>query len=87
MIEEKLIQRTAGLEKKEPVFRDFRAGDVRHSQANIDKAQALLNYQPKYMISDGMDEAMDWYLLAEELQLSDKDKTHPSLANAKDLFE
>jgi len=62
MIEERLIQRTEGLEKKEPVYRDFRAGDVRHSQANIDKAQALLNYQPKYMISEGMDETINWYI-------------------------
>ena len=62
MIEDRLIQRTAGLEKKEPIYRDFRAGDVRHSQANIDKAIELLNYQPKYMISEGMDEAMDWYV-------------------------
>jgi len=62
MIEERLIQRTGGLEKKEPIYQDFRAGDVRHSQANIDKAQALLDYQPKYMISEGMDEAMDWYV-------------------------
>jgi UDP-N-acetylglucosamine 4-epimerase len=62
MIEERLIQRTQGLEKKEPIYRDFRAGDVRHSQANIDKAQALLDYQPKYMISEGMDEAIDWYV-------------------------
>ena len=30
---------------------------------------------------------IDWKLLLEELQLSDKDKTHPSLENAKDLFE
>jgi len=30
---------------------------------------------------------INWQLLAEELQLSDKDKTHPSLAHAKDLFE
>jgi dTDP-4-dehydrorhamnose 3,5-epimerase len=30
---------------------------------------------------------IDWQLLAEELQLSDKDRSHPSLANAKDLFE
>ena len=30
---------------------------------------------------------IDWQLLAEEFQLSDKDKTHPSLANVKDLFE
>jgi UDP-N-acetylglucosamine/UDP-N-acetylgalactosamine 4-epimerase len=62
MIEERLIQRTEGLEKKEPVYRDFREGDVRHSQANIDKAQALLDYQPKYMISEGMDKAIDWYV-------------------------
>ena len=62
MIEERLIQRTEGLEKQEPIYRDFRAGDVRHSQANIDKAQTLLDYQPKYMISEAMDEAMDWYM-------------------------
>jgi dTDP-4-dehydrorhamnose 3,5-epimerase len=30
--------------------------------------------------------AIDWQLPLEILQLSDKDKTHPSLANAKDLF-
>jgi UDP-N-acetylglucosamine/UDP-N-acetylgalactosamine 4-epimerase len=62
MIEERLIQRTQGLEKKDPIYQDFRAGDVKHSQANIDKAQALLDYQPKHMISEGMDEAMDWYV-------------------------
>ena len=62
MIEERLIQRTKGLEKKEPIYRDFRAGDVRHSQANIDKAQTLLNYQPTHKIDKGLDEAMDWYV-------------------------
>jgi len=62
MIEDKLIQRTQGLEKKEPIYQDFRAGDVRHSQADINKAQILLDYQPKYMISEGIDEAMDWYV-------------------------
>jgi UDP-N-acetylglucosamine 4-epimerase len=62
MIEARLIQRVAGLEKKEPIYKDFRAGDVRHSQANIDKAKKLLKYKPKYMISEGMDEAMDWYV-------------------------
>lgn len=62
MIEERLIQRVQGLEKKEPVYRGFRAGDVRHSQANIDKAKLLLGYHPEYNISLGMDEAMDWYV-------------------------
>jgi len=62
MIEEKLIQRTEGLDKKKPIYQDFRTGDIRHSQANIDKAKALLGYQPKYTISKGMDEAVDWYI-------------------------
>jgi len=62
MIEERLIQKVRGLEKKEPIYQDFRVGDVRHSQANIDKAQALLGYQPKYSVSEAMDETIDWYV-------------------------
>tara|TARA_B100000768_G_C11264663_1_gene370475 strand:- start:222 stop:1265 length:1044 start_codon:yes stop_codon:yes gene_type:complete len=61
MIEERLIQRSLGLKKKAPIYRDFRAGDVMHSQANIDKARALLGYQPMYMINQGIDETMNWY--------------------------
>ncbi len=62
MIEERLIQRTEGLDKKKPVYRDFRTGDVKHSLANIDKAKQLLSYQPKYTLSMGLDESMDWYV-------------------------
>jgi UDP-N-acetylglucosamine 4-epimerase len=39
-----------------------RSGDVRHSRANVDKAQRLLGYQSKYMISEGLDETMGCYL-------------------------
>ena len=62
MIEERLIERVEGLEKKKPIYREFRSGDVRHSQASIDKAQKLLDYQPKYRISEGMAHAIDWYV-------------------------
>ena len=62
MIEDKIIQRVQGLEKKEPIYRDFRPGDVRHSQASVDKAHKLLEYRPKYKISEGLDEAIDWYI-------------------------
>ena len=62
MIEERLAQRISGLKKKKPIYRNFRSGDVRHSQANIDKAQKLLDYQPQFKVSEGMDEAMDWYV-------------------------
>jgi UDP-N-acetylglucosamine 4-epimerase len=62
IIESGLIRRIDGLKNKKPIYRDFRPGDVRHSQANIDKAKTLLSYQPKYKISEGLDEAMDWYI-------------------------
>ncbi|MCG8016403.1 MAG: NAD-dependent epimerase/dehydratase family protein [Candidatus Thiodiazotropha sp. 'RUGA'] len=45
-----------------PVYRDFRAGDVRHSLANIDKAKSLLGYQPSHNIDQGLTEAMSWYV-------------------------
>ena len=62
MIEERLIKRIKGLEKKNPIYKDFRAGDVRHSQANIDKAIKLLGYDPRFNISKGLDRSIDWYI-------------------------
>jgi len=46
---------------KSPVYRDFRAGDVRHSQADIAKIKALLGYEPKFDIQQGIAKAMGWY--------------------------
>jgi len=46
----------------EPTYRDFRAGDVRHSQADISKAKNALGYLPKFRISEGIDKAMPWYV-------------------------
>ena len=45
-----------------PSYRDFRAGDVRHSLADITKAKTLLGYQPSHRIKQGLVEAMDWYV-------------------------
>jgi UDP-N-acetylglucosamine 4-epimerase len=45
-----------------PEYREFRAGDVRHSQADVSKAQQLLGYQPQYRITQGIAEAMPWYI-------------------------
>ncbi len=44
-----------------PSYRDFRPGDVRHSLANITKANTLLGYAPQYNIREGMRLAGDWY--------------------------
>lgn len=46
---------------EDPVYREFRAGDVRHSLADIGKASARLGYQPTHRLVDGVAEAMDWY--------------------------
>ncbi|BAN24847.1 SDR family oxidoreductase [Caballeronia insecticola] len=48
--------------EKAPVFRDFRAGDVRHSQADVSKARAELGYAPLLNLRAGMNEALPWYI-------------------------
>lgn len=45
-----------------PSYRDFRAGDVRHSLADISKARTRLGYEPTHRIDEGLAEAMDWYV-------------------------
>ncbi len=45
-----------------PTYRDFRAGDVRHSLADIAKARTRLGYEPTHRIGEGLAEAMDWYV-------------------------
>ena len=47
---------------QDPVYREFRAGDVRHSQANVDKARQRLGYQPTHTVRQGLAEAMPWYV-------------------------
>ncbi|MCT9809656.1 NAD-dependent epimerase/dehydratase family protein [Acidovorax sp. Be4] len=50
------------LQDTQPVHRDFRAGDVRHSLADISKAQRLLGYVPTQRIGEGLALAMPWYI-------------------------
>ena len=47
---------------KAPVPAPFRAGDVRHSQADIGKAQRLLGYRPTHDVARGIEEALPYYL-------------------------
>ena len=48
--------------RREPVRADFRAGDVRHSQADIGKARRLLGYAPTYDVGEGLKQALPYYL-------------------------
>jgi len=47
------------------IHRDFRAGDVRHSLADISKAQTLLGYAPAVKVGAGITAAMPWYISQE----------------------
>ena len=44
-----------------PMYEDFRPGDVRHSQADIAKAQRLLGYRPTHDVRLGLRNALPWY--------------------------
>ena len=48
--------------KFDPVYKDFRQGDVRHSQADISKAMSVLGYSPEVKVSQGILLAMPWYV-------------------------
>jgi UDP-N-acetylglucosamine 4-epimerase len=47
---------------QEPIYGQFRSGDVRHSQADISKAARLLGYVPTHRIRDGLQRALAWYV-------------------------
>ncbi|ELK8327536.1 Vi polysaccharide biosynthesis UDP-N-acetylglucosaminuronic acid C-4 epimerase TviC [Vibrio vulnificus] len=54
---------TNGIERDTAlIYRDFREGDVRHSQADISKARKNLSYEPECTISKGIKKAMPWYI-------------------------
>lgn len=50
--------------KKSPIYKDFRAGDVLHSQADVSKIENLLHYHADFNIEAGISKAMPWYTAA-----------------------
>ena len=45
-----------------PIYREFRAGDVKHSEASIQKISKELNYLPTHKVLDGIKKTIDWYV-------------------------
>lgn len=61
-----LLQLLAGMQRLlgtnlEPIFAPERAGDVKHSQADIEKAQTLLGYEPQVGFEEGLAITTQWY--------------------------
>jgi UDP-N-acetylglucosamine 4-epimerase len=62
IIKENLSAHFEYLNDASPIYREFRDGDVRHSQADINKAKNLLGYKPTHSAKQGLIEAMAWYI-------------------------
>ena len=62
MIAEILASRIDGLVIKEPIYRDFQEGDIRHSQGDVNKASKLLGYSPTHLIQEGLTETIEWFI-------------------------
>ena len=62
LIKERVVACNALAQQAKPLYRDFRAGDVRHSLADISKARTLLSYAPQFSVIKGLDKAAKWYL-------------------------
>jgi UDP-N-acetylglucosamine 4-epimerase len=58
---ELLAQRHPEVRERQPVYRAFRPGDVRHSQADIARARQFLGYEPTHGLAQGLAAALDWY--------------------------
>ena len=61
LIRDEVVRHKPEAATAEPVHRDFRAGDVRHSLADISRARTLLGYDPRYDVREGLTLAGDWY--------------------------
>lgn len=61
LIREEVLRHKPELMQDKPVYRDFRAGDVRHSLADITRARTRLGYAPEFDVRQGLRLAGDWY--------------------------
>ena len=62
MLRQRLLPHYPHLADYKPAYREFRTGDVLHSQADIGKAMRLLGYAPTHTIDQGLDAALEWYM-------------------------
>jgi len=62
LIRDRVAGQRPDLAIPDPVYRDFRPGDVRHSLADITRARNLLGYEPTHSVRQGLDQAAAWYV-------------------------
>lgn len=62
MLRERVERARPGAVTRDVTYGPFRAGDVRHSEADVAKAAERLGYVPTHTLAEGLDEALPWYL-------------------------
>jgi UDP-N-acetylglucosamine 4-epimerase len=61
MILDRLAGLRPGMERLEPRYTPFRAGDIRHSQADLGKIETALGYAPTHSVAQGLDVLVPWF--------------------------
>lgn len=61
LIQAEVVKHKPEAASMHPIYRDFRKGDVRHSLADISKAQKFVGYDPQFDVRSGMALAGEWY--------------------------
>lgn len=61
LIRTMLLKNHPRLRDYQPIFEDFRAGDIRHSHADVSKARRILGYAPSHTVEQGLQETLAWY--------------------------
>ncbi len=62
MIRKRVVKFSPLAKKAKPAYRDFRAGDVLHSLADISRVRELLGYETEFSVREGLDQAAEWYV-------------------------
>jgi UDP-N-acetylglucosamine 4-epimerase len=61
LVREQVARAVPGAASVRPLHRDLRAGDVRHSLADVTKARRLLGYEPTVRVREGLARSAAWY--------------------------
>jgi nucleoside-diphosphate-sugar epimerase len=56
-----VLQNITGRKDVSAEYRETRAGDVRHSLADITRAREMLGYEPRVGLEEGLQKTMEWW--------------------------
>ena len=61
MLRDNLAKYNPEIANLQPIYGEYRRGDIPHSLASIEKAKNLINYKPEFSAEKGFGLACEWY--------------------------